>query len=299
MFKSFKNLLGLSLLAFFGVWMGCSSDSSPVSPSNKAVTDDGTATQVSTFTVSTEVSIPDDSLRVAVTQELWHLSAAGKLDIPTGSNPLTTANLAKIKVLKAVGKGIADLRGLEHATNLDTLILRGNQITNVDSLAGLTGLVWLDLSRNQITDATPLAGLRDLEALHLYYNQFGGGHSVSSLNGLTKLKRFGIGQGQFGSDIVNPLLANMTDLEWLRVNGANISNLNFLEKLKKLEFLNISANGRIEDLSLLACLPKLTELRIHNMPIVGDAAIGYDKHILYLHSKGVTVWIAGFSTLQP
>ena len=295
MFKSLKKLLGLSLLAFFGVWMGCSSDSSPVSPSNKAVTDDGTATQVSTFTVSTEVSIPDDSLRVAVTQELWHLSAAGKLDIPTGSNPLTTANLAKIKVLDAPQKGITDLRGLEAATNLDTLILWGNSITNVDSLAGLTNLKHLNLNGNRITDVTPLAGLRDLTGLHLYAS---GLTDVSSLVTLTKLKSLSIGSNyQLGDDKVSGLVTVLTDLTWLKINGTSLTNIAFLEKLKKLEFLNISANRGIEDLSPLACLPKLTGLRIHNMPIVGNAADGYDKHILYLLSKGVTVWIGGRVTL--
>ena len=66
MIKSLKNLLGLSLLAFFGVWMGCSSNASPVSPSNKAVTgDDGSATQVSTVTVSPAVNFGDTKLRDA------------------------------------------------------------------------------------------------------------------------------------------------------------------------------------------------------------------------------------------
>ena len=294
MFKSFKSLLGLSLLAFFGVWMGCSSDSSPVSPSNKAVTDDdGSATQVSTFTVSTEVSIPDDSLRVAVTQELWHLSAAGKLDIPTGSNPLTTANLAKIKVLDASGKGITNLEGLQHATNLDTLYLANNTwIRDVTPLAGLTGLKWLDLSRNKIADVTPLAGLDDLEALFLYRNGFWGDAALP-LASLTKLKRFSMGSGEFRAQVA-PLVTKMPDLEWLKVNGTNIGNLDFLKELPKLEWLDISGNG-ITDFKPLACLEKLKTLHLRNMNSLAWSTtadgllLSSDDHIQYLLNIGVTI----------
>ena len=285
MFKSLKNLLGLSLLAFFGVWIGCSSESSPVSPSNKAVTDDdGSATSTATFTVSPDVVFGDTKLRDAVMLKLG-------LHAPVVP---TEADMLDLTVLKATGKGITNLRGLEHATNLDTLLLGSNSITNVDSLAGLTGLVWLDLSRNKIKDATPLAGLRDLVSLDLYRNSFGGGHSVSSLYRLRKLKRFGIGDGQFGSDIVNPLLANMPDLEWLKVNGTNLTNLDFLVGLTKLEWLNISNNGKITNLKPLTCLPSLETLIVRRMDalIFRTSAAGaqvFTRHIHYLSENGVTV----------
>ena len=285
-------LLVLSLLAFFGVWMGCSSDSSPVSPSNKAVTDDGTATSTGTFTVSPEAVFYDNALKYEVALKLLGADAPPAANI--GTFQIFQAQMDSLRVLKAVGKGITDLRGLEHAENLDTLILGSNSITNVDSLAGLTGLVWLDLSRNGITDATPLAGLRDLVSLDLYRNSFGDGSSVSSLYRLRKLKRFGIGDGQFGSDIVNPLLANMPDLEWLKVNGTNLTNLNFLVGLTKLKWLNISANGGIEDLKPLTCLPSLETLIVRRMDalIFRTSAAGaqvFTRHIHYLSENGVTV----------
>ena len=226
MFKSFKKMLGLSLLAFFGVWMGCSSDSSPVSPSNKAVTDDGgSGTQVSTFTVSPDVVFGDTKLRDAVML---------KLGIHAPLVP-TEADMDSLRVLKAKNKGITSLVGLEHATNLDTLILGSNSITNVDSLAGLENLKWLDLSRNHIRDVTPLADLDDLEALFLYRNGFWG-NAALPLASLTKLKRFSMGSAEFRAQVA-PLVTKMPDLEWLKVNGTNIGNLDFLEELPKLEWL--------------------------------------------------------------
>ena len=294
MFKSFKNLLGLSLLAFFGVWMGCSSDSSPVSPSNKAVTDDGTATQVSTFTVSpdsTEVVFGDNNLKYEVALTIFGTAEApAKADI--GTFKIYEVDMDSLRVLKAKNKGITSLVGLEHATNLDTLILGSNSITNVDSLAGLTGLVWLDLQRNRIADVSPLANLTNLEALHLYQNSF---TDVSSLKTLTKLKRFGIGARRVGAQ-VGPLVTKMPDLEWLRVNHTGLTDIKFLEELPKLEHLNISLNPDIEDFKPLACLPELKDLHLRGMMNrlawstgLDGELLSTDDHIQYLINIGVTI----------
>ena len=80
MFKSFKNLLGLvSLLVFFGVWIGCSSESSPISPSaSKALTDDDTATATTDDPLAI-IPIPDDSLRAAIVRVVS----------PTSDGPIT------------------------------------------------------------------------------------------------------------------------------------------------------------------------------------------------------------------
>ena len=290
MFKSLKKLLGLSLLAFFGVWMGCSSDSSPVSPSNKAVTDDGTATQVSTFTVSPEVRFGDNNLKYEVALKLHDDAAPAKADI--GTFQIFEAQMDSLRVLDATGKGITSLVGLEHATNLDTLFLGSNSITNVDSLAGLENLKWLDLSRNYIRDVTPLAGLENLEELYLYRQ--GGGFELSPLNNLTKLKRFSIGDGEFGNK-VNDLVVRMSDLEWLKVNGTNIKNLDFLEDLPDLEWLNISANGQLTDFKPLACLEELKTLYLRNMGTLAwsftadGELLSSDAHIQYLINIGVTI----------
>ena len=279
MFKSLKKLLGLSLLAFFGVWMGCSSDSSPVSPSNKAVTDDdGSATQVSTFTVSTEVSIPDDSLRVAVTQKLWDLVAEGKLDIPTGTNPLTTANLAEIETLTANRKGIRSLVGLENATNLKSLNLR-----------------W-----NLIEDLAPLAGLTKLTSLNVDENRIRGGYShLASLTKLTELLIGGSENADIGSDTLEVVVENMRDLENLKVNTLGLTDISFLEKLTELRIVNLNSNKGITDFKPLTCLPNLSLLLVKNIPAVYDLPIGHDRtvevdtghdpFIQYLIDDGITV----------
>ena len=286
MFKSY--LLVLSLLAFFGVWMGCSSDSSPVSPSNKAVTDDGTGSST-----ATEITIPDVRLDYAVREKLGDRAPR----VTTAS--LTTAHMLHLTSLSAGGRDIANLEGLQHAANLDTLILWGNKIANLTPLAGLNNLKWLNLVGNaSFTDVTPLANLINLESLDLYNNRI---MDVSSLKTLTKLKRFGIG-GNFtaGGDYLDDnsletAVNAMPDLEWLKINGLDLKSLSFLAGLENLEWLNISANQGVTDFKPLACLPSLTTLHFRNMPMVAWSTgldgelIASDDHIQYLISIGVTI----------
>jgi len=80
------------------------------------------------------------------------------------ANPTPTDMLALIE-LDAYGQGIVSLTGLEHATELQYLTLRENQITDLSPLAGLTKLEWLSLSENGISDISVLAGLGNLADL--------------------------------------------------------------------------------------------------------------------------------------
>ena len=285
MFKSY--LLVLSLLAFFGVWMGCSSDASPVSPSNKAVTDDGTGSST-----ATEITIPDVRLDYAVREKLGDRAPR----VTTAS--LTTAHMLHLTSLDASGRDIANLEGLQHAANLDTLRLGGNSIKNLTPLADLTGLEYLDLQRNGLVDVTPLRNLTNLEELHLYSNHI---LDVSSLKTLTKLKRFGIGGNwAVGGDYLDDnsletAVKAMPDLEWLKINGLDLKSLSFLAGLENLENLNISANQGVTDFKPLACLPSLTTLHFRNMPMVAWSTgldgelLASDDHIQYLISIGVTI----------
>ena len=72
-------------------------------------------------------------------------SALGK---PTG--PITSTDMETLTSLYAPDSNIADLTGLEYATNLQRLWLHNNQITDIDALGGLESLQILNLSGNQI-----------------------------------------------------------------------------------------------------------------------------------------------------
>ena len=110
-----------------------------------------------------EVWMPDPALRAAVREEL-----ALPADVP-----LTKDKMQKLRRLKAGGKGIRDIKGLEFARNLVNLHLgsEGNHITDLSPLATLTSLMDLNVDGNQITDLRPLVNLSNLTGLSLWNNR--------------------------------------------------------------------------------------------------------------------------------
>ena len=199
-------------------------------------------------------------------------------------------SLTNLKALSLNQNSITNVSPLASLTNLKRLEAAQNSIMDVSSLASLTNLEYLNLQKNRIAKGSvgvsSLAGLVNLEVLNLYTQ--GGGFSISSLAGLTKLKEFGIGDGQFGSDQISRLVANMPNLEWLKLPGTGLTDISFLAGLLKLEELNLSANGHITDLKPLACLPKLKKLHMRRMPIIYNGSV-YSVHIQYLVDNGVTI----------
>ena len=76
---------------------------------------------------------------------------------------------------------------LAELTQLITLDLSGNNITDVTPLAELTQLITLDLDANSITDVTPLAELIQLRKLRLNFNNIADVAPLAKLTQLTEL----------------------------------------------------------------------------------------------------------------
>ena len=101
-----------------------------------------------------EHAIADTGLVAAVTEAFAMAAGAD------GS-----AALAHLAELKASGRGIGDLSGIEVLVGLTALDVSDNAIEDVTQLAQLSELELLDLGGNQVTDLTPLAGLEHLTVL--------------------------------------------------------------------------------------------------------------------------------------
>ena len=70
---------------------------------------------------------------------------------------ISRAEMARLFAFSAVGRGIADLSGLEWAANLESLDLRDNAIVDLTPLVNLSGIQTLQLTGN------PLSGSRDAD----------------------------------------------------------------------------------------------------------------------------------------
>ena len=196
--------------------------------------------------------MPDPALRQAIRE---------KLDMPSDV-PLTQAYLQqRLTGLDVRGKGVADLTGVEHATDLQALVLIENRIQDISPLSGLTKLGFLDLGGNQVSDLRPLAALTRLETLHIWRNEI---EDISPLAGLVNLKK-------------------------LSIQNNDIMDFSPLDGLRHLEVVKIKGNFRIGDyISRVAVAPRIKERdypsifaawvgnNILNLPnLSGDEAVIY------------------------
>jgi len=180
------------------------------------------------------VYFADSNLKTAVEDRLWV------------SDP-TPADMLGLTRLMAVMAGIVDLTGLEHATNLQTLILRNNRISDLSPLSGLTNLEELWINVNQISDLSPLSGLVNLRKLLLHDNWL--------------------------SDL-SPL-SDLTNLEFLDCRYNQVSDVSALSGLTRLHYVD-AFNNQISDVSPLLGLPSLTELELRSNPLNDQA---YCSHL--------------------
>ena len=192
------------------------------------------------------ISIPDPNLESEVRK---------KLDVPSGV-AITRLDMLKLKVAHFIDGQITDLTGLEHAINLQELVLHNQQIIDITPLRRLSKLNYLHLAGNPINNIAPIAGLTNLSILSLKRSQIS---DITSLAGLTNLKRLFLNENKI-SDI-KPL-ARLTELSILSVQVNQISDIKPLAGLTKLVFLSIGAN-QISDITSLAGLTKLENLFLY------------------------------------
>ena len=130
--------------------------------------------------------MPDPALRAAVRQVL---------NVSEGV-ALQQRDMRQLTNLAIPSMAIADLTGLEHATDLTTLVAIDNRISDLRPLAGLEMLRFLDLGGNQIEDVSPLQELQNLEVLRLWGNRI---RDVSPLAGLTQLRELWLNGNRISS----------------------------------------------------------------------------------------------------
>ena len=95
----------------------------------------------------------------------------------------------KLIRLEANDLGLRDLTGLNHAKNLESLVLRDNLIKDLTPLQGLSKLKNLDLSGNQLTSLDSLALMpgNALRILNLSRNRLLGLSGVGGFPALAQL----------------------------------------------------------------------------------------------------------------
>ncbi|MDQ0087584.1 hypothetical protein J2T12_000978 [Paenibacillus anaericanus] len=173
---------------------------------------------------------------------------------------------------------IISLSGLEHAVNLESLMLPGLGITNIEPLKNLHKVTFLALNGNQITHIEPLQELSQLEQLVIDSNNI---EKLDALAGLTNLTDLLIGDNQLKD--LSPI-QSLVKLNWLIISDNQIQSLEPLRDHPELEHLYFE-NNQVQDISVLTSLPKLKEVSLSNNPLDASA----EKILTELAAKGVKV----------
>ena len=211
-----------------------------------------------------EIHMPDAELRKLVRETL---------NLPANTR-LTKQHMLQLESIDAGGnRGITDLTGLEHATNIGFVSLYHNpisdisafasleqmwgfnlwgcQIENISPLKNLTNLSGFSLGANQISDLRPLSGLIQLRHIELESNRIS---DVSPLTSLINLKVLELDHNQIVD--FNPL-ANLINLDKLWIND------NLGTDFTPLQGLTLSEFKYDEVCDIAPVLPSVTE-RINN-----------------------------------
>ena len=232
--------------------------------------------EVGTAQTITETDMPDANLRAKVLARLKALSI-----VDSTATDFTQANMmdSRFTELDAVG-GIADITGLEYATNLTRLNLFFNVNTNlsdISALKDLTSLTDLDLGSNNISDISAVSGLTNLTDLKLGGNNIS---NISAVSGLTNLTNLNLGTNNISNISAVSNLTNLTHLDFSR---NNISNISAVSGLTNLTSLNLSRNN-ISNISAVSGLTNLTQLylSINRIRAIPDLSKLTSLTLLYL-----------------
>ena len=155
-----------------------------------------------------EVSVPDPGLNAAIREALQK-----------PSDPLTVQDLLSLTNLDAASRGVLSLDGLGAASNLVTLRLDFNPVTDLTLPNGLISLQSLSLYANEeLTNLTLPTGITNVQSLDLTGTAL---TDFSFLNDRTSLRFLGLGYTML-TDF--SFLGGLTRLQRLDLNNDHLTN---------------------------------------------------------------------------
>jgi len=184
-------------------------------------------------------------------------------------------DMLSLTSLDASSSGIADLTGLEYATNLMQLVLHDNQINNISPISELANLTELNLYNNQIVGLPALSGMTNLVSLDIGLNPL---TNVNGVGGLINLGRLWANNCQINNITA---LASLVNLSQLNLNNNQIGDISVLVSLLNLTDLLLN-NNQISDISALSTLEGIEQLFLGNNQINDIPALANLSNLTYL-----------------
>ena len=234
------------------------------------------------------------------------------------------SRLAQLEVLDLRWNLLTNVGGLfSGPTNLESLYLGGNYLTNLPSFTPLRRLALLNLDENWVRDISPLAGLTNLTYLSLNRNPITNfaplttltglanlelaGNSISNINFLTAMPQLRfvdlsfnrvsnldpllalsnltsvVLAGNPGADFVK--FADLASLQSLWLHNNSISDAGFVHKMHQLQYLDLGQN-LVDDIHPLVQLTNLTGLGLDRNPVTNLSLVGGFSNLVSLRLDG-------------
>ena len=201
---------------------------------------------------------------------------------------ITSEDMAGIEKLRLLNTEITDISGIEHCTNLKSLFINIQQITNLTVLEDLANLEILGLINYSPDssvpppniDFTPLNYLSHLNELYTDLNQYSNFSSLADLSNLNRIElSIEINQANHLSELSNLVNLERLCIDFYESEISDLSPLSSLINLKYLEF-RCAYNKNIRDLSPLRVLSKLDEFRIYDSEITDFSDVAHVKNVI-------------------
>lgn len=230
-----------------------------------------------------------ENLKVHVNLEYLDLSynqinEIQNLEIPSlKSLNLSNNNLTKITGLSALNllenlylsqNKISKIENIESLGRLKNLDLGFNNISKMEGFENLFELEELYLPSNKINKIEGLSNLKNIRTLFLSYNEIKYLVDLSKFTNLTSLL---LRQNNI-SDISG--IENNYKIRYLDLSSNNISNIKPLQNSNNLINLVLSQNNlqTIKDIDFLEKLPRLEKLKINDNPFLYNSSIILDSN---------------------
>ena len=147
------------------------------------------------------------------------------------------------------GKRIKNIQPLSNLTQLQTLLLKQDGLTDITPLKTLVNLQELDVSENlEIADISAIKEMKKLRTLNLCFNKI---KNVDEIAGLTALEYVNLSNNKITT---LPDLKNLTEVTFLDISNNELTDISAIVGMKHLKELNLSGNTGIKDIKPLANL---------------------------------------------
>jgi len=253
----------------------------------------GTATSSLEKRAGTDVvKFPDKALEAAIRRALGkpdgeitagELASLTELKVDRLSTPTVTEYSGQKNVAVPITKiadahlKIKNLEGIQYCTNLFSLKIDRNEITDITPISNLKSLASVDFTDNLIEDISPISGLNNLKVAKFRQNRI---KSSGKLENLYNLRLLDLGDNRM-QDITS--ISNLNKLEVLLLDQNEVSDIRPLENLP-LKDLNITRN-RIKDISPLGNISSLFLLRASENIIETTGSMQKMSNLKYLELK--------------